>query len=99
MESGLRRGLPIPATNPKAFAARASGTRPKLLRLTVARRRRLFTVFPCAESPVIVDGAPRRADAACGSWMHFRVTFQRNSLVTSSQNHARAPSRPHFDFE
>ena len=26
-------------------------------RLTVARRRRLFTVFPCAESRVIVDGA------------------------------------------
>lgn len=59
MESGLRRGLPIPATNPKAFAARASGTRPKFLRLTVARRRRLFTVFPCAESPLIVDGAQK----------------------------------------
>jgi hypothetical protein len=28
-----------------------------LLRLTVARRRRHFTVFPCAESRVIVDGA------------------------------------------
>src|ERR1700730_10449153 len=28
-----------------------------LLRLTVARRRRFFTVFPCAESRVIVDGA------------------------------------------
>jgi hypothetical protein len=26
-------------------------------RFTVARRRRLFTVFPCAESRVIVDGA------------------------------------------
>jgi hypothetical protein len=27
-------------------------------RLTVARRRRIFTVFPYAESQVIVDGAP-----------------------------------------
>ena len=29
---------------------------PKILRFTVARRRRIFTVFPCAESRLIVDG-------------------------------------------
>jgi hypothetical protein len=36
---------------------RDSDARLLLHRLTVARRRRLFTVFPCAESRVIVDGA------------------------------------------
>jgi hypothetical protein len=32
--------------------------RARTFRLTVARRRRLFTVFPCTESRVIVDGEP-----------------------------------------
>jgi hypothetical protein len=35
---------------------RTTVTRAENVRLTVARRRRFFTVFPCAESPVIVDG-------------------------------------------
>ena len=42
---------------PSRFAAGDSGVLQKFLRLTVARRRRLFTVFPCAESPMIVYDA------------------------------------------
>jgi hypothetical protein len=38
-----------------------SDARYKLLRLTVARRRRIFTVFPCAESLVEVSGQASQA--------------------------------------
>jgi hypothetical protein len=59
MKARQRHGLPIHSCeshlenairNPEQWRV------PKILRLTVARRRRLFTVFPCAESLVIVDG-------------------------------------------
>ncbi len=48
---------------------RRTVARAENFRLTVARRRRLLTVFPCAESLVIVDGAanhsaPRKATRA-----------------------------------
>jgi hypothetical protein len=44
-------------------------------RLTVARRRRLFTVFPCAESRVIVDGAlhPLQLAACEGKFATFAM--------------------------
>jgi hypothetical protein len=58
-----RRGLPIPLrivsnlsydSPPKTVAGAENQ-----IRLTVARRRRLFTVFPSAESRVIVGGASK----------------------------------------
>ena len=44
------------AANRDPFAGRQWHA-PEYFRLTVARRRRIFTVFPYAESQVIVDGA------------------------------------------
>ena len=59
-----QRDLPIPAAN-LGDSLRETVARAENFRLTVARRRRLFTVFPCAESPVIVDGDRKIAIAAC----------------------------------
>jgi hypothetical protein len=53
---------------------------PKLLRLTVARRRRIFTVFPCAESRVIVDGSLDCKTAVCESRMRALAELQTISL-------------------
>src|SRR6202795_1797539 len=57
---GQQGGLPVPATD-LDDSLRGTVARAENFRLTVARRRRLFTVFPCAESPVIVDGDRRFA--------------------------------------
>jgi hypothetical protein len=46
--------------------------RAEKFRLTVARRRRFFTVFPCAESLVIVDGAVK---------FHARRLLQKNQWL------------------
>ena len=59
MKSRQQRGLPIfhsvsPASRDSELQ---TVVRAEKFRLTVARRRRFFTVFPCAESLVIVDGA------------------------------------------
>jgi len=59
MKSRHQRGLPIfhsesPALRDSLFWTVVHAEK---FRLTVARRRRFFTVFPCAESLVIVDGA------------------------------------------
>jgi hypothetical protein len=43
-------------------------------RLTVARRRRLLTVFPCAESLVIVDGARNHSAPLAKANDHLRDT-------------------------
>jgi len=59
-------------------------------RLTVARRRRFFTVFPCAESRVIVYGAVKIARAPL---------LTGNSLVAAAQNHARTTVRAHLHFQ
>jgi hypothetical protein len=70
MKSAIRAAFPSFTPNrwyslPR-FVASDSGARRKILRLTVARRRRLFTVFPCAESPVIVDGdAQKMSERRC----------------------------------
>jgi hypothetical protein len=59
MKSRQQRGLPIFRLKSPAFCDSLLPTvvRAENFRLTVARRRRFFTVFPCAESLVIVDGA------------------------------------------
>jgi hypothetical protein len=66
MKSRQQRGLPI--FHPKSPGLRDSEfqtvVRAEKFRLTVARRRRFFTVFPCAESLVIVDGAARNSTCA-----------------------------------
>src|SRR5215469_11735597 len=53
IRSRLQRGLPI--QRELRFATQTV-TRAETFRLTVARRRRLLTVFPCTESQVSVDG-------------------------------------------
>jgi len=59
MKSRQQRGLPIFHSESPAFRDSSLQTvvRAEKFRLTVARRRRFFTVFPCAESLVIVYGA------------------------------------------
>ena len=74
------------------------------LRLTVARRRRILTVFPCAESLVIVDGAARTscaplAQATRNARLCDVLPEPFWTLVIPSQNHAWTPARPNFDFE
>jgi hypothetical protein len=58
MKSRQQRGLPIFHSESRARCDSSLQTvvRAEKFRLTVARRRRFFTVFPCAESLVIVDG-------------------------------------------
>jgi hypothetical protein len=59
MKSWQQRGLPIFRWESWTYCDSALQTvvRAEKFRLTVARRRRFFTVFPCAESLVIVYGA------------------------------------------
>jgi hypothetical protein len=66
MKSRQQRGLPIFHSESLAFRVSSLQTvvRAEKFRLTVARRRRFFTVFPCAESLVIVDGAVKIPRAA-----------------------------------
>src|SRR5215469_929352 len=63
--SGYRQrrsvGATFPSCSAREFRARKTVVAPKEFRLTVARRRRLFTVFPCAESRVKVDGGERNS--------------------------------------
>jgi hypothetical protein len=58
MKSRQQRGLPIIRVESPGLRDSSLQTvvRAENFRLTVARRRRFFTVFPCAESLVIVDG-------------------------------------------
>jgi hypothetical protein len=60
MKSWQQRGLPIFHSESPASCDSSLQTvvRAEKFRLTVARRRRFFTVFPCAESLVIVDDVP-----------------------------------------
>jgi|SRR5579863_9025854 len=59
MKSRRQRGLPILHSESRTSCDSSLQTvvRAEKSRLTVARRRRFFTVFPCAESLVIVDDA------------------------------------------
>jgi len=75
-------------------------------RLTVARRRRLCTVFPCAESLVIVDGATKFASAPLAKANHTPPRYpkiparQSTTLVVPSPTPfaaALATERPPHD--
>jgi hypothetical protein len=55
---------------------------PNNIRLTVARRRRIFTVFPYAESPVIVDGDSMVEIAACEGPQSLREIRALTSMQT-----------------
>jgi hypothetical protein len=92
MKSWRQRGLPIFHSESRACSDSLPQTvvRAEKIRLTVARRRRFFTVFPCAESLVIVDDAVEipRAPLLTG-----------NLLVAPAQNHARTPARAHLHFQ
>ena len=62
---------------------------PKIFRLTVARRRRLFTVFPCTESRVIVDGARNSPRAA------YCFTSQIRNCLPAAEGHQNLnPANP-----
>jgi hypothetical protein len=86
-----QRGLPIFHSESPAFRDSSLQTvvRAEKFRLTVARRRRFFTVFPCAESLVIVDGAVKIPSAPLTAKI----------LVAPPQNHARTPARAHLHFQ
>jgi hypothetical protein len=92
MKSRQQRGLPIFHSESRACCDSLLQTvvRAEKFRLTVARRRRFFTVFPCAESLVIVYGAVK---------ISRTPLLTRNSLVAPAQNHARAPAGAHLDFQ
>jgi hypothetical protein len=92
MKSRQQRGLPIfhSESRVRCDSALQTVVRAENFRLTVARRRRSFTVFPCAESLVIVDGAVKIPRAPL---------LTRNSLVAAAQNHARAAVRAHLHFQ
>jgi|HubBroStandDraft_4_1064222.scaffolds.fasta_scaffold36156_2 hypothetical protein len=92
MKSRHQRGLPIfhSESRVRCDSALQTVVRAENFRLTVARRRRSFTVFPCAESLVIVDGAVKIPRAPL---------LTRNSLVAAAQNHARAAVRAHLHFQ
>jgi len=69
--------------------------------LTVARRRRLCTVFPYTESQVSVDGGPLMAEAPLAkrdafAKGQFKGFFRPSTFL---QNDARPTVRPDFDFE
>ncbi len=91
MKSRQQRGLPIIHSESRACCDSLLQTvvRAEKFRLTVARRRRSFTVFPCAESLVIVDGAVKIPNAPLIA----------KKLVAAAQNHARTPARAHFHFQ
>jgi hypothetical protein len=92
MKSRQQRGLPIfhsisPASRDSELQ---TVVRAEKFRLTVARRRRFFTVFPCAESLVIVDGAVK---------IPQMPLLAINSLVIAAQNHTRTSVRPQLHFQ
>jgi hypothetical protein len=91
MKSRHQRGLPIFHSESQALRDLELQTvvRAEKFRLTVARRRRFFTVFPCAESLVIVDGAVKLP----------RTPLTAKKLVAPAQNHARTPARAHLHFQ
>ena len=92
MISRQQRGLPIfhSESRVRCDSALQTVVRAENFRLTVARRRRSFTVFPCAESLVIVYGAVKSPNAPL-------VTGK--SLVAPAQNHARTAVRAHLHFQ
>src|ERR1700722_5479985 len=84
-------GLPILPESPRVsrFVAQTVASPEKKCRLTVARRRRLFTVFPCAEFRVIVNGVANlfaRAAFRSGNAtaLHFQRIFRRSEAHRSS---------------
>src|SRR5579863_146012 len=91
MKSRRQRGLPILHSESRTSCDSSLQTvvRAEKFRLTVARRRRFFTVFPCAESLVIVDDEVEIP--------HTPLVAKK--LVAPAQNHARTPARAHLDFE
>ena len=64
-KSNRSSGAAFPLRPESRDSERRTVARAENFRLTVARRRRLFTVFPCAESLVIVDGAAKSLSTAC----------------------------------
>src|SRR3984957_10342319 len=107
-------GLPILPESPRVsrFVAQTVASPEKLCRLTVARRRRLFTVFPCAEFRVIVNGAANLAHVACrrkkATAFHFQRMSRRSKPSNSSpakklgiaaQNNPRPPVPPYLQFQ
>jgi len=91
MKLRQQRGLPIFRLESPAYCDSSLRTvvRAEKFRLTVARRRRFFTVFPCAESPVIVDGAEKFPSTPLIAKM----------LVIPAQNHAGAAAGAHLHFQ
>jgi hypothetical protein len=91
MKSRQQRGLPIFRLESPVLRDSSLQTvvRAEKFRLTVARRRRFFTVFPCAESLVIVDSAVKIP----------RTPLVAMKLVAPAQNHARTAAGAHLHFE
>src|ERR1700689_4257380 len=89
MRSRQQRGLPILHSESRlaAILCFRQWCALKKFRLTVARRRRFFTVFPRAESLMIVYGAVKIPHAPLRT---------RNSLVAAAQNRARTPALTHL---